>query len=773
MDLACFNPLKAYRQFIHWKLYAGGVKRPVDSKTLIPVSITDSNNWKTYDDVVRESATAKDLRIGFVLTKDDPFFFVDVDTGFDSKLNDWKPLAKTLVNQFKGAAVEVSSSGKGLHIIGSGICPPHVCKYEDTEQQVKLELYDHSRFIALTGYEAFGNAAQDFSQVLPNFIQTYFPITGHVDHLEWWDQAREDWNGYTDDDDLIHHAIQSRSAGSAFGLRASFEDLWTCNIPVLTKAYPPSENSITPYDASSADRALAQHLAFWTGCNHERIKSLMFQSALTREKWQREDYLRITISGAVDAQREVHKRSEKTTPGAIPAPQSLIYPSLVEGNPFLSIEDQINLFAGCVYIEDSHKILLPGGLLASPPQFKAIYGGYVFTMGAHNSKVTTDAWLAFSESQAYRKPRVQTTYFRPSDESSKIIEEEGIRMVNIWYPPVIRLTNGPTVLFDIQIKKLFPDDRDREIILSYLAALVQYPGVKFRWCVLLQGMEGNGKTLLAKVAAAAIGRRYTHFADAVEINEKFNAWLFGNLLIVINEVYTSNRWELVEKLKTYISEEIQDIRAMRENRVSREICCNFILSSNYKESITRTANDRRYATFYTPQQSIEDLQRDEMCEEYFSELFNWLRYQDGYAKIAYYLNNYPIRREFNPKYLSRAPQTTSSDEAFEISRDRVELEVLEAVEQGLIGFRGGWISSAALDNLIASHRFSYKVSRNRRIEILKNLSYIKHPGLTDGRVNNLIMPDGCKPRLYIKSSHADRSLTIPIEIAKKYTEAQS
>ena len=62
---------------------------------------------------------------------------------------------------FAGAAVEVSQSGRGLHIFGTGTIPPHACK--NIEQG--MELYHEGRFVLLSGNQASGNAASDHSDI--------------------------------------------------------------------------------------------------------------------------------------------------------------------------------------------------------------------------------------------------------------------------------------------------------------------------------------------------------------------------------------------------------------------------------------------------------------------------------------------------------------------------------------------------------------------------------------------------------------------------------
>lgn len=119
---------------------------------------------------------------------------------------------------------------------------------------------------------------------------------------EWTTAPCAEWRGPADDDALIQRAMRSQSTASAFGGKATFADLWAGNGEALGRSYP---DPVRPYDASQADAALAQRLAFWTGKDCERIRRLMARSALARDKWNRADYLQRTILGAVGRQEEV------------------------------------------------------------------------------------------------------------------------------------------------------------------------------------------------------------------------------------------------------------------------------------------------------------------------------------------------------------------------------------------------------------------------------------------------------------------------------------
>jgi putative DNA primase/helicase len=307
--------LTAYNQFVVYKIVPSVSrpgktdKFPCDYRTgQIKVDAHDPQYW-TDADIATATAIAlgAEYGVGFVFTENDPFFFLDIDGCLID--GQWSPLALSLCTLFAGCAIEISQSCTGLHIFGIGKPPVHSC----TNKALGLEFYHTRRFAALTGCGAIGNCSADMSAVLPALVAQYFPpdtvVAGDVD---WSDGPCEGWRGPTNDEDLIRRAMNSKSSASAFNGKASFADLWLANELVLAVSYPDPNGR--PYDASGADAALAQHLAFWTGNDCERIERLMRKSQLVRDKWDSHDtYLReLTISRAVARQSDVLQ--DKSTP---------------------------------------------------------------------------------------------------------------------------------------------------------------------------------------------------------------------------------------------------------------------------------------------------------------------------------------------------------------------------------------------------------------------------------------------------------------------------
>lgn len=785
---AAFTALGNYQQFVVYQISPSQTrpgkndKIPIHPEHKTRLKWGDPQNWTTSDNAI---AWAKYLNaseqtnvygVGFIFTEQDPFFFLDIDNCLEPCGTKWSDLAMSLIGTFPGAAIEVSSSGRGLHIIASGNIHQGLgCKNE----KLGIELYSQGRFVALTGMHANGDAATNHTTALGSpQIHAYFSTgtSQNEDSYIWEDRwetqikkGREPtWNGSEDDAVLFNRMIASKSSGSIFGGKINFEQLWNADVEALMRSYPDKDGR--PYNESSADAALAQHLAFWTGNDCDRMLRIMKQSKLYREKWERPDYLPRTILSACAKQKEwLCDRSQIILPQDVPATVTPVPLG------FLNLEQQIQLFKGCTYICDRDEILMPGGFSLKPSQFKAMYGGRSFPMDAENARVSRNAWEAFTEHQLISYPKAHSSTFLPAQEPGIIIQRDGRLLVNEYWPIETPRKKGDVSLFLRHLDKLILDPRDQVILICYMAACIRYKGIKFNWCPVIQGVQGNGKTLLTLCVAAAIGDRYVQFPAAQYIAEKFNSFLYKTILIGIEDIYVADKQRQInEALKPMITGKRQGIEPKGKDKDTRDICCNFMINSNHKDGLRIEDNERRFAPFYTAQQRKEDLRLHGLTADYFSNIFNWLERREGYAMVAQYLDEYEIPDEFNPSLGGIAPITTSSVDAITHGLGKIEQEIIEAIEQEQLGFRKGWISSIMLDNLLTRLKANGRIPLNKRRDMLRALGYDWHPGLKEGRVNNVIMPDGGKPRLFIKDGkHGSRDLSSPAAIAKMYTDDQT
>lgn len=760
--------------------------------------------------------------IGLVITEESGFFCLDLDSCREG--DTWLPHAASFCARFPGAYVECSISGKGLHVIGryKGERPDHGTR----NKTYRMELYTKLRFIAVTGAMATGSVHTDCTHALNVLARDFFPPHDDTEYGDTLTTAPvAAWSGPADDDELIRRAMRSQSGASVFGGKAAFADLWLANADALARSFPPQTHG--QWDGSAADLALANHLAFWTGNHGERMSRLMFRSGLIREKWTiRPGYLVGTINyacgsqkvwytdaashkaipaspGASEAETEPHGVQGggvhiQMTPTAmsvtltVPSPPDLTPGAVVhataapsregagpttpgarpEVGTHVTVSQQTVLFNGCIYVQDIHQVMMPGGYTLPPEKFDTEFSGYQFLVTIDGQRPAKRAWDAFVHSEVIAFPKVKGMVFDPRLPSHAIVQREDWTYVNSWVPIHIPRTRGDASPFIRHVLKILPMGSDAAILIAYLAACVQYPGYKFQWWPLIQGVEGNGKSLISVLTEMAIGQRYTHWPKSAELGSKFNNAFYGKLLVCVEDVYISEaRGSFWEGLKPMITGVRLEIEGKGVDKVTREVCFNGILNTNHKNGIRKTRNDRRICPFYCAQQYESELARDGLDIDYFNWFRAWV-YGEGGPIVADYLASYPIPEEWNPATTAiRPPKTSSTEAAITEGFGVAEQEVQEAISQNMPGFRGGWISSVALDRLLAVIGKAGAIPRNKRREVLEALGYSPHPGLVDGR-STVTDTDGSRPRLYVLPDAPGARETNPAAIMLWYQAAQ-
>lgn len=749
-------------------------------------------HWTDYATAARTAeqwtaSGAQRFTTGFVITEHDPYWCLDIDSALQPD-GTWSALAQQLVQSLPGTAIEVSQSGTGLHLWGQGPVPEHTMK----NVPLHIEFYSSKRFIAIGS-----NAVGDMSQPCPHVagvLAALFPPRESNGRDLANDGPRADWRGPADDDELLRRALQSSSAGSRFDGKAAFADLFDGVESVLARNYPPDRGSSEPFDRSSADAALFQHLAFWSGADPERMVRLARRSRLVRDKWDRDDYVSRTVRHAREHCRDVLQDPAPPAPLAPAAePEAVpLTPAVLAGNAapthiaaasagmkprtsqtFLDAAAQTNLFQGCIYVVDHHKVLCPGGRVVTPDRFNVMYGGYIFVMDAQNSKTTRNAFEAFTQSQLLQAPWVDGLAFLPALPYGAIVETEGRSRANTFWPAGVRRTRGDPTPFLQHIARLYPNPADQQVLIYYAAHCVQHPGHKAQWWPLLVGPEGNGKSFYSRCLSYAVGRRYCHWPAASNLGNQFNGWLYGRLLYLIEDVQIGDKQDLWEKLKPIITGEELEIENKGIDQRTDEVCGNGVMNSNHYDAIRKTPNDRRIAPLYCAQETLADMLRDGITESYSSTLYDWAKLQDGYAIVAEFLATVTIPPEFGLAWFKgRAPTTSSTAAALRVGLGRVEQEILEAIAQDTQGFRGGWVSSTYLDRLMREDRAGH-IPRGKRRDIMQRLGYDWHPALTEGRVNSPVKPDDGKPRLYCRRDSPSWTLTAPADVARAYSAAQA
>ena len=152
VDLRAPDDLTERDQWLLWRHEARDGK-----PTKIPYSVrgyrassTEPRDWASFE--VALSAWRKNPHgytgLGFVFTRADPFAGIDLDDSLDAEGN-VAPWARGIVERFSDTYMEISPSGRGLKIWTKARLPANLPGVKVGDGVI--ELYDHSRYFAVTG----------------------------------------------------------------------------------------------------------------------------------------------------------------------------------------------------------------------------------------------------------------------------------------------------------------------------------------------------------------------------------------------------------------------------------------------------------------------------------------------------------------------------------------------------------------------------------------------------------------------------------------------
>lgn len=281
--------LKENEPFCLWK-------RVCDKKVPYQVSgmcadASDPSTFAGFDDVV---ATYTDYYDGIgVLTS--VFTKIDIDDCVtDGKLT---PFAEEIVSAID-SYTEFSPSGTGIHIIcyTPGIAFDRE-RYYINNRKIGMEVYipgATDRFFTVTGKVYRGNDIKERTEqvqaILEKYMQRNMAVLD-VPNIPQRDEADLEAAAF----DIVTTLRQQKN-GDKF--RKLYDD-----------------GDITGYGShSEADLALVNLILFRTGEDVELIDYIFRGSSLYRNKWEREDYRRMTIGTAIKAAAGNYHHSVKETP---------------------------------------------------------------------------------------------------------------------------------------------------------------------------------------------------------------------------------------------------------------------------------------------------------------------------------------------------------------------------------------------------------------------------------------------------------------------------
>ena len=163
-------------------------------------------------------------------------------------------------------------------------------------------------------------------------------------------------------------------------------------------------------------------------------------------------------------------------------------------------------------------------------------------------------------------------------------------------------------LFLAHVEHLIESERERDLLLDWMAYVYRNPGKRVRWGMLLFGIEGNGKTFFFHVLQRLMGRN-AKVASTDLVESQFTDWAVGSCVTAIEEIRISgsNKYKILDKLKPMISNDTISHEPKGATSHTVPNFASYIMFTNHIDAVPMSANDRRYCVIFTKQRTQEDL----------------------------------------------------------------------------------------------------------------------------------------------------------------------
>lgn len=273
-----------------WVCYTLPDKLPKNPHTGGNAQSNNRSTWGDYNTAVKAVSKYNFNGIGFMFAE--PYFGVDLDD-CPEELRD--EFVETLQSY-----AEISTSGRGVHIICKGVLP------DGGRRRDKVEMYSTGRYFIMTG-----NSVKDPPYPVADCTEAIKPLhSKYLDTLPVAIKPQPYARVDLEDGEIIDKARNCKS-GSLFQLlySGSWEGAYSSQ--------------------SEADMALCSILAFWCQKDFAQIDRIFRSSGLMRKKWDRKQtgttYGSLTINKAIARCENVYEPTQNDADIIVKATKKAVF----------------------------------------------------------------------------------------------------------------------------------------------------------------------------------------------------------------------------------------------------------------------------------------------------------------------------------------------------------------------------------------------------------------------------------------------------------------
>jgi hypothetical protein len=255
-------------------------------------------------------------------------------------------------------------------------------------------------------------------------------------------------------------------------------------------------------------------------------------------------------------------------------------------------------------------------------------------------------------------------------------------------------------------------ERVYQNLLSFMAHCVQFPGKLIRWVPIIKGTEGDGKSLIINVMAAAMGdRNVSSYGPEIIANASgFTDWAHGHALVGLEETYMTGRerFAIINRVKQYITNNKVSInpKGGKPKKVVNTECK--LAFTNHTDGIPiDEEKDRRWFVIFTPYETLAQMralmgfENEQQAGKHFDAIFASLEREPGQWRA--WLQSLVI-----PDWFTADGSAMMTDEKKIMAQsgvDDIESIARAVVEEGAHGVTATVLSSACLSSAMKHRAF--------------------------------------------------------------------
>lgn len=212
-----------------------------------------------------------------------------------------------------------------------------------------------------------------------------------------------------------------------------------------------------------------------------------------------------------------------------------------------------------------------------------------------------------------------------------------------------------------------------EYLLSWMARTVQFPNEPGQVCVVMQGPQGIGKSVTAKVFGSLFGRHFLHISNPSHLVGTFNAHFRDVVVLFADEGFFAGDPKHVSTLKTLITEDTLQIEAKGIDAETAPNYIHLMMASNSDHVIRAARDERRFLVLDV----AADNRRDSV---FFQQMMDQMYKQGGREALLHFL----LSRDISKFDVRDVPSTRALQEQKIFSMGPEETWWFESLSNGSI-----------------------------------------------------------------------------------------